>query len=485
LVKLRGFRIELGEIEVTLSQHAAIESAIVQLYGKNQEQKRLVAYLVFANGQALTSAELRRFLKKRLPEYMVPSEFIFLESLPLLPNGKVNRRGLPDPENLDPVEARALVPPRDEIESRLIEIWKSLLGTISLGVQDNFFDVGGHSLLLTRLLHEIEDAFGKTLTFTDVFEAPTVEQLAEIVRGQTAPSPREGIMPIQAQGDKTPFFWIRGGPLFLPLSRLLGTERPSLGVYLPSSKASSLPPYYSLQDLAAALIDVIRQVRPHGPYYLGGLCINGVLSYEMAQQLSAQGEQVPLVILYDSQNPVTYLDFSRQGRVGVFVRQAKFHLQTIARMKLADVSPYLRERVFELRRTYSQKKWRAYYKRGWRVPQRKLGNLDPIIHPPAFHYRPQPYAGRVIFFKSSEWPEGDHWDFQSGWRELVPEFEVHQVPGGHESMFDEPNVDKMASTLGSCIRQVENQQPGCGNSQAPSLQTQSPQLVGSLSTIQG
>ena len=460
LVKLRGFRIELGEIEVTLSQHSAIGSVAIQLYGETGHERRLVAYVVPRNGQSLTGGELRNFLRQKLPEYMVPSQFIFLDSMPLLPNGKINRQALPSPEDLQSFQKATPLPARDALESQLLDIWKSLLSTRSIGVRDNFFDVGGHSLLLTSLLHEIEDAFGRTLSLTDLFEAATVEQLADVLRGNRSASQLDGILAIQPKGDKVPFFWIRGGPLFLPLARRLGPDRPSLGVYLPAAKASGLPFHYSVPDLAAAFLDIIRQVRPHGPYYLGGLCVNGVVAYEMAQQLTAQGEDVPLIVMYDSQNPTRYHDFSHEGRHWMFIHKLKFHLKIVSQMRVSDVVPYLRERVLELKRTCSQRKWQTYYNRGWRIPERRLGDLDSLIHPAATHYRPQPYGGRVIFFNSSEWPEGAYWDFQAGWQEFVSELQGYRVRGAHESMFNESNVPDMAEKLIGCINQVENSQTG-------------------------
>jgi acyl carrier protein len=185
-VKIRGFRIELGEIEAVLSQHPAVEETVVIATEDIPGDKNLVAYIVpnqeqiqTQEAQSLVSL-LREFLKEKLPEYMVPRAYVVIESLPLTPNGKVDRRALPAPDTLI-FDKQNYLAPRTHVEEALVEIWAKVLGKEQVGINDNFFELGGHSLLATQLVSRIRDAFQIDLSVRNLFEAPTVGQLARYV----------------------------------------------------------------------------------------------------------------------------------------------------------------------------------------------------------------------------------------------------------------------------------------------------------------
>ena len=180
-VKIRGFRIELGEIEAVLNQHPGVKQVVVLAREDEPGNKRLVAYIVSEKGHNPLTSELRDFLKKKLPEYMIPSVFIKLDSLPLTPNGKVDRKALPAPDQKRPELEKEFVAPGTPTEIKLAEIWCRLLNLKEVGVNDNFFELGGHSLLATQLISMIEDAFQVDIPLRKVFEMPTVCGLAESV----------------------------------------------------------------------------------------------------------------------------------------------------------------------------------------------------------------------------------------------------------------------------------------------------------------
>ncbi|NEP32365.1 non-ribosomal peptide synthetase, partial [Moorena sp. SIO3B2] len=183
-VKIRGFRIELGEIEAVLAQHSKVREAVVIAREDIPGDKRLVAYLT-TNDAKTTINDLRSFLKTKLPHYMIPAAFVFLEAMPLTPNGKVNRRGLPVPDASSLVPESSFVAPRDSVELQLAQIWSDILGVSPIGVRDNFFDLGGHSLLAVRLMADIEKEFGKNLSLAALFQGATLEQLAILLRQKT------------------------------------------------------------------------------------------------------------------------------------------------------------------------------------------------------------------------------------------------------------------------------------------------------------
>ena len=199
-VKIRGFRIELGEIEAALGQHPAVREAAVLAREDTPGEKRLVAYVAAES----TTDELRRFLKDKLPEYMVPAVFVLLDALPLLSNGKIDRRALPAPDRTRPELDKAFQTPRTPTEGHLAEIWAQLLGIERVGIHDNFFDLGGHSLLATQLVSRVRETFQVEISLRRLFEAPTVAGLAESIEaarlaGQNLSAP--AILPVPREGD--------------------------------------------------------------------------------------------------------------------------------------------------------------------------------------------------------------------------------------------------------------------------------------------
>ena len=178
-IKIRGFRIECGEVETALNSHTAVRESVVMAREDNAGDKRLVAYVVPVQEQALTIGDLRDFLKQKLPEYMVPAAFVTLESLPRTPNGKVDRRAFPA-DDLSKLESgRAYVPAQNELEKTIIKIWQQVLNVDRVGTQDNFFDLGGHSLLMMQVNLQLKEAVGRDIPIVQMFQYPTVLKLAQ------------------------------------------------------------------------------------------------------------------------------------------------------------------------------------------------------------------------------------------------------------------------------------------------------------------
>jgi non-ribosomal peptide synthetase component F len=196
-VKVRGFRIELVEIEHVLSQHKIVKEAVVVVREDDKQDVRLVAYIIPESKIDWNVSKLRKFLSQKLPDYMIPSNLIELEALPLTPNGKLDRKALPAPDNLRPELEATYVPPRTPVEERIAAIWTEILGLEQVGVHDNFFDLGGHSLLSVRLIAQIEKVFGKKLPLAALFPAQTIEKLANTLRQEEAPALWHSLVPLQ------------------------------------------------------------------------------------------------------------------------------------------------------------------------------------------------------------------------------------------------------------------------------------------------
>ena len=455
-VKLRGFRIELGEVESALLGLNQIQAAVAALVEESPIGQCLIGYIVPAT-PGLDSEAIRTFLKDRLPEYMIPSHFEFLESLPLLSNGKVNRAGLPVPERWTTASQEQYATARDAIELQLVDIWETLLGTHPIGVNHNFFELGGHSMLVARLLFQLEQAFGKRLSLATVFQRPTIAQLADLLRNEKDLLQPCRVFPIRAQGTQPPFICLGAGPYFVPLARRLGNNQPVMGVDLTQLDTDKLPAPLQLQDLAGCVVKAIREFQPHGPYYLGGWCLWGVLMYEVAQQIVAGGDEVDLLVMIDSSYPTHKAELSYFARIQAALEKSVYHATLVARSKVAEIPAHLSQRITLLRGRVKTIWQRLEYLRAIQHADGPLEmNLDPVIFASAT-YEPQPYSGAVALFQAVERPAGKHWDLRQVWHKLIRgRFETYDIVGGHDGMFKEPYVGALGSKLKNSLEQAQN-----------------------------
>ena len=454
LVKVHGLRIEPGEIEALLEQHAGVREAVVVATEATEaaegrgRNKHLVAYVVPVQDEPCSSGELRSWLRGKLPEYMVPSAFMFLESLPLNANGKVERRALPAPELSRKTAQESYVAPVLPREQQLVQIWEELLGVQPVGIRDDFFELGGDSLLAVRLFDRIAQVCGKRLALATLFGGATIEQVARALGEETQAQTRAPLVVVQAGGSRRPFFFLHGqwtgGALYSrELARHVGPEQPFYLLEPYRFDGLAVPP--TLQEMAAAHLETLRSVQPEGPYLLGGWCNGGLVAYEMARQLYAQDQAVDLLLLMDADAPAPKFKRDRRVIVG---------LCSLLRLsKAKQVDWFLVYRHLRL----SFHHWRLHtFKHAGTTKRDELEpgvadevspRLDAIIPSrealrqdwlsiydwAAAGYMPCSYPGKVTFF----WTEEEPWR-REGWFTMIEarlieekKVDVHSIPGDH------------------------------------------------------
>ena len=464
-VKIRGHRVEVAEIELALLDHEAIQEAVVVAGDAPGGDNRLTAYIVPGHEPLPPPSELRNWLRQTLPDYMIPTAFITLGSLPLTQSGKLDRARLPAPGEAQLRTGEASPEPHDEVERRLTGIWKTLFGTPSVGLKDDFFELGGHSLLAARLMGEIERTFGKKLSPSTLLRAPTVEQLAAVIRQYDPAGTWPSLVVMQPQGLRPPFFLVHtsGGNLleYRELARLLGPAQPVWGL-LPKGQNGQEPPDSCIEHMAAHCLRVMRNAQPVGPYYLGGYCIAGYVAFEMARQLEAQGEKVGLLALFDAAAP-------RRARVGVSVWRPRFisGFVTNAPVWMKDNLPgryrvVLNRAVIRLRGK-ARASWRMMRGRsgvtdGQAFLEDFLGDLAGVpattrqlmaAHSWASRsYQPLAYHGSLTLFRVRALPLTFPCDPELGWGRLTSGgVEVKIVLGHHRSLLQSPHVENLAAQL--------------------------------------
>jgi thioesterase domain-containing protein/acyl carrier protein len=454
-VKIRGFRIELGEIEAVLGQHPAVREVAVLAREIMPGEKRLVAYVV---GDS-TTEELRRFLKDKLPGYMVPAIFVLLHALPLMANGKVDRRALPSPDRSGPESERTFVAPRDDLERQLALIWEEVLDIRSVGVRDNFFELGGHSLLAVRLFALIEKRLGRKLPLTAVFQGATVEHLAEVLRQQAVPGPQSSLVALQPGGSKRPLFLVHpaGGHVFpyVHLAQLLGPEQPCYGLQSRGVEVGQ-DPHTRIEDMAAYYIEAMQTVQPTGPYLLGGWSMGGVVAFEMAQQLGAQGQLVALLALLDGRIPTPDTTFPEQNEEAISLVERYFGISFGPVESMAELPEDEQLAVM-----LDEAKSAGLVPEELDVAQaRRFVMLLRNDLRATQNYELHSYPGCITFFKANETLEGTSADPTMGWSDWARGgVDVHIVPGNHANLMYEPHVEVLAQKLTACLDQAQSAAP--------------------------
>jgi amino acid adenylation domain-containing protein len=443
-VKIRGFRIELGEIESVLRECDGVKAAVVRAIELGPGDRRLIAFVV-GEGASQVS-QWKELLGRQLPTYMIPAEFVPVPYFPLTPGGKV------DGQALDRMRLRAAslpgapaAPPADAVEARLTAIWKSLLKIDNIGIHDDFFLLGGYSLLAARMLVQIEGWFGYKLPGSVLVEHPTIHALATYIRKSSAER-WPALVKIQVGAHLPPLFIAHGigGSLlsFIELAAQLGPEQPVFGLQLPESIDEHEA---DLRTVAANYLRQVRDVQPSGPYHLVGHSSGGLVVYEMACQLTEQGETMGLLALLDC-DPDTgksaYQPFRDWNSLKASLARARTALQLRAfglRELLGRRIDYQRIKIKIWLAARSRRRGKAH------GPVEAEGHLALALR----DYQLRPYPGNITLFAAQDEP-GSKGDPANAWRgNVLGRCETRLIPGTHRTMLSQPQV----IALGREIRQ--------------------------------
>lgn len=423
VVKVRGRRIDVTGIEAALQNLDAVQDAAVAARGNTDGDQRLVAYVVFKSEGDVSS--LRTQLRTRLPEPMIPSEFVPMPSLPQTAGGKIDRKALPDPK---PHRAGAVhrPMPRDGIERKLARIWESVLGIEGIGRCEDFFEIGGTSIHSAQVISRIEQVFNVALPLSILSERGTIEQLAEALARQTVVSAGSPLVTLRNGGAGLPLFLIHNGKgdisTYGQLARRLG-DRTVFALQSPGLDGRDWPTS-SIRDMALRYAGEIVRAHP-GPYLIGGTCMGGMVAFEIARELAARNLKVALLALIDSRLP-------SRAAMDVLRNEAR-DLLRIPRWFLMRC----------LNRTTNVRSLPGY--------RRFVANMNSRA---LRRYRPQFYPGKVTVITTSDTPQRQG-DRRTGIVRFARESEMISVPGTRTGLFMPPAVDALAGALRQYIEQAE------------------------------
>lgn len=434
-VKVRGFRIELGDVEQTIASHPEVLENVV-IARRHGQDNRLVAYVV-GRGEAFDRDDLRRHLQTRLPGFMMPGEIVALEAVPRTPNGKVDRKALPDPAALDGGASASIEP--GTVIADVTALFRDVLDRPELGPDDDFFQVGGHSLLAVKLFARIETTFRRRLPLATLMAAPTPRELATVLESKTSDRHRSPLVPILTEGDRPPFFCVHaadGDVLFLRRLRdVLPPDQPLYGLQARGMDGVETP-LETVEEMAAEYVRGIQETWPEGPCIVGGYSMGGMIALEVAHRLVAEGRQVDRLVLMDTRVP---------GVVGELLSERTLGSRLQYRLRHRPLD-FIRSKIRVEARNAA---YTAFTRLGLplprvlrRLPTRKA-NLKAY-----FGYAPRPWAGPTTLIRAER---QDH-VFQSldtfGWEHIATGgLDIVPVDCRHDDFFAASSIGHLGRAL--------------------------------------
>ena len=465
-ISLHGHRLHPCELEDLLFAEPSVAQVETSVQPDVAGNPALAAWVTGRGGQQPSMAAIRAHLKSAAPLHLASAEIIPVAFIPRRLDGSADLAALPAPGSFPQpsIEESGFVPPRDELERTLVSIWESVLGMRGIGIRTNFFTLGGYSLMIVRLFANINRTLSASLPITTIFNAPTIEQLADIIRGRAFYSP---LVPVRPKGSKPPFFLIHSYLLYGGLPAVLGDDRPFYGL-------RELNQSMTMEERVASYAKEIRAVQPNGPYFIGGWCAAGPLAVETARELVKTGDEVAKVILFDSWRPgyaaelaVTQKDMPEMALRARLHRKYRYH-----RGKLQPLSPrgkirygwnMVKQKLISTRGKLYLRNW-AFAQRLFQSLGLPLPNFMHNVSLQTFEsirsYSGQPFPGHITLIRATDAVYIPGAEPGCGWGPLAGAgIDVHWAPGTHETMFIEPNLSEVGDILRKSLEQSPEQSP--------------------------
>ena len=445
-IQVHGIRLELGEIESQLCQINGIKEAIVIGRPSDTESDdiNLVAYLVLGENNPPAFSEIKRRLTDYLPKYMVPNQFVVVDSFPLNANLKVDRAALPIPSPSNLLQQSvSTVAPTNPTEKTLLSIWQNLFKGQALGIHHDFFDLGGDSLLAIDLIMAIDKQFQRRLTLSQLLHHSSIAKLAQHLTQLETHSTLPNDLVILQQGKPGPaIFLIHGAIVYKDVCASLPRDQTVCVLYR-NDEADSLgnqdisglmASYSSISDIARHYLDAIKTFQPEGPYYLVGFSIGGLIAMEMLELLAQNNEQVGDIILIDTHVPA----FAHQAKW----RKVLYHIQQMFMQGIPHIK-YLTWKVlmqFQRQNNANEQDAERIRKNTEELRRQARNNASA-------DYQPKPSSHSTILFKATERPRYEIKDRLLGWGNYLSRLEVHDLPGDHNQLLSGKNASKIALTI--------------------------------------
>jgi thioesterase domain-containing protein/acyl carrier protein len=461
MVKIRGVRIELDSLERHILSYPGIIQVASRAFEDQNGNKKLASYFVAEKGIEIPISDLRKHLAERLPLHLLPHYLIGLEEFPLTGTSKVAISQLPLPQMVRPELSNVYMPPTDDLEQKLVEIWEEQLGIQGIGVTDDFFDVGGDSLLGVLLFVRVEEVMGRNLPVSVLLKAASIRKLAEVIRNEDTSRDFTPIIPINTVGEHPPLFFIPGkGGYPTRIRHLAKHLDPQTPVYALQylSKRRRRKNLWTIESVAAFYLSEIKKIYPDGPCILAGESSGGKIAFEMAQQLLESGKKTPLLVLLDTYNlEDSVIDYYKsKHNIPFYGMLIKKHISILFQSNWQGKLDYLRfyrATIRQKSRRFLRRRLRSVKKGAMSAFPKNVRQTEQANQQANQAYEVKPYPGRVILFKALRGPRAD--EPANGWDQVtLGELIIHTLDCYHGSILFDPAVRRLAGILQTYIEKI-------------------------------
>lgn len=452
-IKIRGFRIETEEIEHNLTRLNNINEAVIAVYTDELDNQRLVAYIQLKDDNLEPDQRAwTEGLKDKLPDYMLPNDYIIVEEFPVTPNGKIDRKALPKPTPATVINTGIVTAPVTDTEKTIAELWEKYLGIKNIGITDNFFALGGHSIVAVQIMVAIEKITGQRIPIAILFEYPTIQQLARWIDSADKQTTWKSLVRIKAGGNKMPVYIVHGQGLNLLIFNGLATHLdPDQPVYgLQSLGLNGVDEQLdTVEEIAAHYNSEILEQNPTGPYAIIGYSLGGHIALEMVKQLEAMGKEVKLLGMMDT-NLKPHDGDTKTARIFAKIKRqfpkALFFLKSFVTDPVATIS--YQSLIMKLKTQETLEKLGLYKKEQAEDIPDYMNTLVEKLHQAVAKYKETPYNGHIFLFKAKKRIFFVDDPKYLGWKDYAKKgVIVNEVPGDHKDMLLPPNDKQFAKIL--------------------------------------
>ena len=453
-IKVRGYRLMPSEIEQWLYSHPSIQEAKVKVSTGKRGECSITAYVIISN-ENITKEELREYLSEKIPAYMIPS-IVILKKMPLLPNGKVDYERL----TTLPAKKTHLACSKTKLQDEILSIWKKLLNTEDIGIDDDFFQCGGDSLIAASMFYQIENLTDKQIPLALLFTNSTVRTIAHFLEDSNKEN-WNSLVPIRPSGNQLPLYCVHGigGNVinYKTLAKHLKINRPLYGLQAQGLDGLTAP-FYTIEEMAAHYVSEIKKLQPKGPYYLSGYSFGGWIALEMARQLTENFENVALLVLLDTRrNFESRAALKDQNFSTLLKKRTVYQLNNLLNTnnKLEYSLSRLRTIYRRIRNKYLYFRWNKYSEMNEKIADNgelpvSLQRVTVACWAALRNYVPCRIRGRITLIHTRRvhplynTPEEE-------WGRFADELDVHYISGTHNTILDEPYVQELANTLNNLL----------------------------------
>lgn len=465
-IKIRGFRIETEEIEHILSKLNNVSEAVILAHTDDLDNQRLIAYIQLKDDSLPTSLKdyvtgWTEGLKGKLPDYMLPAEYIIIKQFPVTPNGKIDRKALPKPQLTAIVKNNdELVEPVTETEKTMVGLWEKYLGIKNIGTTDNFFELGGHSIVAVQIMVDIEKMTGQRLPIAILFEYPTIRQLAQWIDDTDKKTTWKSLVRIKAGGNKMPVYLVHGVGLnllvFNGLAKHLDAEQPVYGLQSLGLNGTE-EQLDTVEEIAAHYNSEILEQNPDGPYAVIGYSLGGHIAFEMVKQLEALGKKVKLLGMMDTNLKPSDGD-TKAEKIGAKIKRQFPKALFLLRSFIDDPGSTVAYQgmIMKLKVQEALAKLGLYKMQPAddNIPDYMNRLVEKLQHAVS-RYNETPYNGRIFLFKAKRRVYFVDEPKYLGWKNYATKgVVVNEVPGDHKDMLLPPNVKQFAKILQRVLDEV-------------------------------